>query len=121
MPAKSRTTPRKPKSPVVVVNSIEAEANGTEVEFVWRGVPIRIDPMALKLGRLAYVTRVMNNERLSTVTRFNALVDVFVEMLGEDQVAAVDRVTPEVWDDVTTLLAFWDEVRRAAIGGKPGE
>lgn len=104
-------------------NTLEAEAQPDQslVRFAWRGHLFAVDLRNVRFGRMAYAVRIANNDRIPLYSRVNAMLDIFEDLLGPDQVATAYDLAPRLFDDPTEMKSFWDAVNGVVVGGEPGE
>lgn len=102
-------------------NVAAAETGNANVYFVWNEVDLAIHIADVQMGRWAMATRLVANPALPTVTRINAMCDVFEATLGQEQVAKLLTAYPNILDDAELMASFWDSFIKAAQGLSPGE
>lgn len=121
-----RATPRKPRSTPdlsrpIAANPVEAEANGLNMTFEWRGIHFVVDIQAVKFGKAAFSLRIVGNDVLPLMTRMNAAIEVLESAIGQEQLMKALDVEPDFFDDIDTMKSFWDAYTTAVHGAPSGE
>lgn len=128
MPRSRTRKPTKPKpKPVpnldrpIAGSVLEAEAQGGNIAFEWRGIAFVVDITAVKFGKAAFSLRVVSNESLNVMTRMDAAVAVLESAVGQEQLMQALEIAPDFFDDVDTMRSFFDAYTTAVHGASSGE
>jgi hypothetical protein len=116
----TKKSSRKPAKRVAA-NATDAVATGTKLPMAWQGELFTIDLHEIQFGRSAYAMRQVGNENLPILGRVHAMIDVVECAIGQEQLARIVELTPRLFDDHDTMMAFWSAFNMAVHGASPGE
>lgn len=114
--------PRKKPAPRRKVAAHAAEAEGTNglLGFTFRQHRFVIDYATADFGRAMFAYRIAASGG-NVATQFERLIDSLEAVLGQEQVAALYDLAPDLFSNEAAQREFWDAFGKQTVGADAGE
>lgn len=116
---KSKT--RKKSSPRPAPHAAAAEATNGTLGFNFRGHWFVVDYATADFGRAMFATKLAGRPGTDLAAQFEKLLDCLEAVLGQEQVATLYDVAPDLFSSESAQREFWDGFAHLTVGANLGE
>ena len=117
---RKKPTPRR-KPAVPPPNALAAESTTGKLGFEFRGHRFEIDVNSVDFGRAMFAMQVAARGGSDITARFNQMLDSFEAILGQQQVATLYEVAPDLFSSEAVQREFWEALTKLTVGSSLGE